>query len=87
MSGLASGLVLGFFLSTAYGAGFHLIIGGPARQILFDVLAAWVGFIVGHLVGDLLDINLLKLGAVHLLSASVGAWVALLGGRWLRGNS
>ena len=78
MSGLASGLVLGFFLATAYGAGFHVILGGPARRILLYVLSAWLGFALGHLVGDLLNVTILKIGAVHLFSASLGAWLALL---------
>jgi hypothetical protein len=78
MSGTASGLVLGFLLATAYGAGFHVLIGGPPRRIVLYVLAAWVGFVIGHFVGDFLSIDLLNLGAVHLLSASLGAWVALV---------
>jgi hypothetical protein len=48
MSGIASGLVLGFLLATSYGTGFHLLLGGPARRIILYVLAAWVGFAVGH---------------------------------------
>ena len=78
MNTVASGLVLGFLLATAYGAGFHLIIGGPARRILLYVLAAWIGFGLGHFLGDLLNIELLKLGVVHLLTASLGAWIALI---------
>ncbi len=83
MSGTASGLVLGFLLATTYGAGFHLIFGGPARRIILYVLAAWVGFALGHLVGDWFNIEILRLGAIHLLTASVGAWIALLAGHWL----
>ena len=82
MSVAASGLVLGFFLATAYGAGFHLIQGGPARRILLYVLSAWVGFALGHFLGDLLNITILKLGAVYLFSASLGAWIALIAS-WL----
>ena len=83
MIGVASGLVLGFLLATAYGAGFHLLVGGPARRILLYVVAAWLGFAVGHLIGDILGIDLLRLGTLHLLSASAGAWIALLGSWWL----
>lgn len=83
MSGTASGLVLGFLLATAYGAGFHFILGGPARRILLYVLAAWVGFTLGHFIGDLINLELLKLGAVHLFSASLGAWIALIASWWL----
>lgn len=83
MSGAASGLILGFLLATAYGAGFHVILGGPARRILLYVLAAWIGFALGHFLGDLLDIELLKLGALHLFSASLGAWIGLITSWWL----
>jgi hypothetical protein len=83
MSGIASALILGFLLATSYGTGFHLLLGGPARRIILYVLAAWVGFATGHIIGDLLQLNLLKLGALHLLSASLGAWIALIASWWL----
>lgn len=83
MSGLAAPLVLGFLLATAYGAGFHVLLGGPAKHILLYVLASWTGFTLGHFLGDLLDITLLKLGVLHLLSASLGAWIALIASWWL----
>jgi hypothetical protein len=82
----ASGLVLGFLLATAYGAGFHFILGGPPRKLVLYVLAAWIGFIIGHLIGDLLNVELFKLGAVHLFSASLGAWVALISSWFLSGR-
>lgn len=79
----AASFVLGFLLSTAYGAGFHLLLGGPARRILLYVLTAWVGFGLGHLVGDMLNLSLLKLGPLHLLTASLGAWIGLIVSWWL----
>lgn len=78
MTLVASGLVLAFLLATAYGAGFHLIMGGPARHVLVYVIAAWLGFITGHFLGDFLNVAILNVGAVNLFSASIGAWVALL---------
>jgi uncharacterized membrane protein YeaQ/YmgE (transglycosylase-associated protein family) len=78
MISTASGIVLGFLLATIYGAAFHLFVGGPPRRIILYVIASWVGFTIGHIVGDLLSFDILKLGAVHLLSASVGAWIALI---------
>ncbi len=83
MNGTAAGFVLGFLLATAYGAGFHLIIGGPAKRIIIYVLASWLGFAIGHFVGDLLNIEFLKLGALHLLAASLGSWLALILSWWL----
>lgn len=82
MIGTASGIVLGFLLATIYGAAFHVFVGGPPRRIILYIVASWVGFTIGHLVGDLLAIELLKLGAVHLLSASIGSWLALIAS-WL----
>ena len=79
----ASGMILGFLLATAYGAGFHLIMGGPARRVLLYVLAAWVGFAIGHFLGDFINLELFKLGALHLFSASLGAWIALIASWWL----
>lgn len=79
----ASGMILGFLLATAYGAGFHLLMGGPAKRILLYVLAAWIGFAIGHFLGDMLNLELLKLGALHLFSASLGAWIALIASWWL----
>jgi hypothetical protein len=87
MTAVASGLVLSFLLATAYGAAFHLLLGGPARRILLYILAAWVGFALGHLLGDLLNIDILRLGAVYLFSASLGAWLALIASWWLTQNS
>ena len=86
MTGTASALVLGFLLSTAYGAAFHLLIGGPARRILLYILASWMGFTLGHFLGDLLNISLFKLGALYLFSASLGAWIALIASWWLAGQ-
>ena len=83
MTQAAAGLVLGFVLATAYGAGFHLLQGGPARRVVLYVLAAWLGFALGQLIGDWLNIEIFLLGAVHLLPASIGAWATLFASRWL----
>ena len=83
MVGIASALVLGFLLATAYGAGFHLLLGGPARRIVLYVLASWLGFVVGHFLGDLLNIEWFKLGVLHLFTASIGSWIALIASWWL----
>ncbi len=87
MTAAASGLILGFLLATAYGAGFHLLLGGPARRIILYLLTAWIGFAVGHFAGDLLNLTLLRLGVLQLFSASVGAWIALIGSWWLAGDA
>ena len=86
MSGTASSIVLGFLLSTAYGTLFHVLIGGPARRIILYLIASWLGFAIGHFVGDIFLIDSFQLGPLNLLSASVGSWVALIGSWWLAGR-
>jgi hypothetical protein len=83
LNGTAAPLVLGFLLATAYGAGFHFLIGGPAKHILIYILASWFGFLIGHIIGDILNFELLKLGPLHLLTASIGSWAALILSWWL----
>ena len=84
--GSASGLVLGFLLASIYGAAFHFVFGGPVRRIIAYLIAAWIGFFIGQFIGDFLNFELLKLGKIHLASASVGAWLALLAAWWLIGQ-
>jgi hypothetical protein len=86
MSGAAAPLILGFLLATVYGAAFHLVLGGPARRILLYLLAAWLGFTIGHIIGEWLNFHVLVLGPVNLLSASLGAWLALIVSWWLAGQ-
>lgn len=78
MSTTASGLILGFLLSTIYGAGFHFIVGGRPRKIILYLGASWFGFAIGHFVGDLIGFELLKLGVIHLFAASIGSWLTLV---------
>lgn len=78
MTNTASGIILGFLLATAYGAGFHFIVGGRPRKIPLYILAAWVGFIIGHFLGEMVGITALNLGAINLLAASIGAFIALV---------
>lgn len=86
MTGAASALILGFLVASAYAALFHLIIGGPIRRLLLYLIAAWLGFAVGQFAGSLVSMDLFKVGTLHLLTASVGAWFALLLSWWLAGT-
>lgn len=87
MSGTASSLVLAFLLATGYGTLFHLLIGGPARRLILYVVASWLGFAIGHFVGETLLLDWFKLGPLNLLAASAGSWIALFLSRWLAGRS
>jgi uncharacterized membrane protein YeaQ/YmgE (transglycosylase-associated protein family) len=75
--------LLAFILSTLYGAGFHLWQGGSARSLLLYLLAGWVGFVAGHLVGGRVGFTLWSAGPLHILPASLGSLIALFTARWL----
>lgn len=72
-----------FLISTLYGAAFHLWQGGSARWLLLYLLAGWVGFAAGQVVGGLVGFTLLNVGALNILSASLGSFIALFAARWL----
>lgn len=71
-------IVFGFVVATFYGTVFHLISGGDARRLALFLVASWVGFALGHIAGDLFGINILDIGALHMLNATIGALLALV---------
>lgn len=76
-------LLLAFTLATLYGAGFHVWQGGGARRLALYLLAGWLGFGLGQLLGNLLKIQLVMIGALNVLPATLGSGIALLAARWL----
>ncbi|MER3515239.1 MAG: hypothetical protein C4310_13325 [Chloroflexota bacterium] len=75
-------LVLAGLLSTAYGAAFHLVAGGLRRLLLY-IVAGWVGFALGQFAGVYGDTDPLRIGQVHVVSATLGSWLALILAHWL----
>jgi uncharacterized membrane protein YeaQ/YmgE (transglycosylase-associated protein family) len=76
-------LFLGLILSTLYGALFHLWRGGNAGRLLLYLLLSWIGFWIGQLVGNLLNVSFDTLGQLHLLFATLGSVIFLAIGFWL----
>ena len=63
-------LLVGFALSTIIGASFHLWMGGTARRLALYLMAAWLGFALGHFVGAALNIAVLRIGQLSFCSTS-----------------
>jgi uncharacterized membrane protein YeaQ/YmgE (transglycosylase-associated protein family) len=70
-------------LATLYGAAFHFIVGGGTRRLALYLMAGWLGFAVGQLLGGAFNVTLLSIGTIHMVAASLGALVALLLARLL----
>lgn len=68
----------GFILATLLGALFHLIMGGDARRLALFLLAGWIGFGLGHLLGAVFGVSLLSIGTLRMFTASIGALIALI---------
>jgi hypothetical protein len=78
--------IFGFILATLFGAGFHIIVGGDARRLALFLLAGWVGFGLGHLVGVIFAISIFNIGTLHIATAAFGAVMALLSAHLLTTN-
>ena len=76
-------LLLGLVLSTLYGALFHLWRGGHAGRLLLYLILAWIGFWIGQLLGNLINLTFDTLGQLHIVSASLGSIGFLVVGYWL----
>jgi hypothetical protein len=67
----------------AYASLLHLWKGRSLRDLLLYLVASAVVFAVGQLLGLLLQIPLPRMGQVHVIEATIFAWVALIGVREL----
>lgn len=75
-------VIFSFLVATLLGSSFHLLAGGDARRLALFLLAGWVGFALGQILGDVLNLTALSIGALHMFSAVSGAVIALLS-MWL----
>jgi hypothetical protein len=67
-----------FIIATLFGAVFHLIVGGDARRLTLFLLAGWLGFAMGQLLGDTFIVGLVTIGELRIIPASLGAILALI---------
>ena len=72
-------------LGVIYGALFHLLRGKNWRDLGYFMLMALIGLLIGQIVGVLLELNVLKLGQVHIVEGTIFAWLLMLAFAWLKG--
>ncbi|GIV80502.1 MAG: hypothetical protein KatS3mg050_4896 [Litorilinea sp.] len=74
-------LLLAALIAVGYASLFHLWGGRSVRDLLLYVVAAGVGFALGQLLGLATQVSFFQIGQLHLVEASIGAWLALIGAR------
>ncbi|HVN16900.1 MAG TPA: hypothetical protein VMT73_14250 [Anaerolineales bacterium] len=76
-------LILGFLISSLYGALYHLLRGGNFWRMVMDLALAWAGFAAGHYLGLWRGWILFPLGPLNLGVATIGSLLFLGLGDWL----
>lgn len=74
---LSPSLTFGLLTGALCGAVVHLIFGGGGRLLIAYVVAAWIGFAVGHAVGEVMGLRILLLGPTNVLAGVIGSLVAV----------
>ncbi|MBE2185134.1 MAG: hypothetical protein IAE89_17010 [Anaerolineae bacterium] len=74
----APSLIFAFVISTLISAIIHLIVGGDAKRLASLLIAGWIGFAIGQVIGVIFQMNLLNIGALRMLPAVVCTLAALV---------
>jgi hypothetical protein len=77
-------LLLSFLIGAIYGALFHLWRGEKPRDLAIFFLAGVIGFGVGQALGNLIGLNMVLIGPIHLVEATLISWVGLFLAYWLK---
>ncbi len=81
---LSPPFVLSALVSTALAALFNLWQGGSARDLVLYLIAGWLGFTVGELLGNWIGLDVLMIGQVHVIEACLTCGLLLFLARWLK---
>lgn len=76
-------ILFGIILSTFYGVIFHLFKGGSLGRLGVYIIFSWMGFWIGQLFAELLNIDFLTIGTIHAGIASIFSWIFIVVSHWL----
>ena len=79
------GLYFALLISTGLGLIFHFVRGGGLARLVMYLVTAWVAFLAGQVVADLLDWHLFRVGPLNLFAAVMAALTGLLTASFLAG--
>ena len=77
-------LILAVVIASIYAALYNLVRNGTLRDLLFYLVAAWVGFGLGQIGGLLLGMDWLMVGSLYVFEGTLLSWLMLLLMSWLR---
>jgi uncharacterized membrane protein YjjP (DUF1212 family) len=77
-------LLIATMLGAVYGVLFHLWRGNTIRDLIIYFLTGILGFITGHILGSLLQLNFLLLGQIHLIEGTIFSWGLLFFMQWFK---
>jgi hypothetical protein len=72
------GFILGLTIASACAFLFHILRGGSLKRLAIYMISAWIGFFSGHLLGELINWQLLRLGSINLFPALLGTILSLV---------
>jgi hypothetical protein len=77
-------LLLSFLLGGIYGALFHLWQGKTIRDLVIYFLTGIVGFGLGQVLGNLIELNTFLIGPLHIVEATLVSCLSLFIMKWLK---
>lgn len=75
--------LFGGLLATTFGVLFHILKGGSLWRLIYYIIISWLGFWLGHALGNRLNLSVLQVGPLYAGSASLFCIAFLFLGYWL----
>ena len=75
--------LIGFLVSSIYGAAFHLWRDGGLKRLFLYLILSWVGFWTGQVLATFLGWEFASYGPLNLGLATIGSILFLFVGHWL----
>ena len=76
-------LILGSVIAALMGAVTHLILGGSLGRLIVLIFTGLVAFWFGHLIGNIVGVRFMTVGAINLGAAILVGVIGLVGAGWL----
>lgn len=70
-------------LASFFGSLFHFWKGGTGGRLLLNLFLSWMGFALGHGLGEIWETRFLMIGPVHSGLGAAGSFILLIIGQVL----